>query len=103
MSFLKETDYHGSRRYDGPGSTHVLLDHLRLRLSLGFAWAGLKVEKWLRLGAASPRTASLIDHGHKHFSSLGERPRAVPARRPITEIFPIPASVDRPRKPLKED
>lgn len=103
MSFLKETDYHGSRRYDGAQSAHVILDHLRLRLSLLFAWVGLQVEKWLRFGAGSPRTASIIDHGNKHFSSLGGRPRAVPARRPITDIFPIPASIDRPRNQLNDD
>ena len=102
MSFLRETDYHGSRRYDGPRPAYLILDHLRLRLSLIVAWAGLQVEKWLHLGARPLRTSSLIDHGEKHFSLLGARPRAARPRRPITDIFPIPVSIDRPRKSLND-
>jgi hypothetical protein len=102
MSFLRETDYHGSRRYDGPRPAHLILDHLRLRLSLIAAWVGLQVEKWLHLGATPLRTSSLIDHGEKHFSLLGARPRPARARPPITDIFPIPDSIDRPRNRLND-
>ena len=102
MSFLRETDYHGSRRYDGPQSANLVFDHLRLRVSLIVAHVGLQIEKLRQFGVAPLRTAALIDHGEKHFSLLGARPRAVRARRPITDIFPIPVSIDCPRKGLND-
>jgi hypothetical protein len=100
MSFLRETDYHGSRRYDGAQSARTILDHLRLRVSLIVAYVGLQIEKLRHLGVSPLRPSALIDHGEKHFSLLGARPRAARPRRPITDIFPIPVSIDRPRKSL---
>ena len=102
MSFIRETDYHGSRRYDGAQSANLILDHLRLRVSLIVAYVGVQIQKMLHFGVAPLRTSSLIDHGEKHFASLGVRPRAVRMRRSITDIFPIPASIDRPRKSLND-
>lgn len=91
MSFLKETDYHGSRSYDGEQPAEGFIHHFRLRASLTFAWIRLQIEKFIALTAAPLRT-SLVHHGEKHFTVLGSRQRAVPARRPITDIFPVPDS-----------
>ena len=102
MSFLKETDYHGSRRYDGQESARIALEALRLRVSLIVGWAALQTRKFLHLGARPPRTSSLVDHGEKHFTLLGARPQPIPARRQITEIFPIPSSIDRPRSGVND-
>jgi hypothetical protein len=103
MSFLKETDYHGSRRYGGAQPAHRILDDVRLRVALIVAYVRLNIERLLRFRAAPDRTFSLIDHGEKHFSLLGARPRAVRPRRPITDMFPIPDSIDRPRKSSNDD
>jgi hypothetical protein len=96
MLFARETDYHGSRRYEGAQSVPALAEHLRLRVTLTFAWAGLLIRNLLRFGAGSPRTSTIVDHGEKHFTLLGVRPPAVPARS-ISDIFPIPAPSNRPR------
>ncbi len=97
MSFLKETDYHGSRAYDGEPAAEALIDHFRLRVSLTLAWARLQIAKLMRPSVASTRTGttSLVHRGEKHFTLLGARPRTLPAHRRITEIFPIAVSGSR--------
>jgi hypothetical protein len=95
MSFLKETDYSGSRTYDGQPSARVLISHFRLRVALTFAWARLKIERFIRLGVASMRPSVPVQHG---FTLLGAKRRSLPIRRPITDVFPIPNSDDRRRK-----
>ena len=95
MSFLKETDYSGSRSYEREPTARAVIDQFLLRLSLTFAWTRLQIEKILCAGVAPLRTSSLIDHGDKHFTVLGSTQKSLPARRRITEIFPIAESDER--------
>jgi hypothetical protein len=92
MSFLKDTNYHGGRAYAGERAWESI-EHFHLRTSLTWAWIKLKIEKLLRLRAAPLRPSSLIHGGEKHFTLLGNRQ---PARRPISDIFPISNRNDRP-------
>lgn len=96
MSFLKETDYHGSHAYDGEGAARTLVEHFGQRASLTFAWMKLQIESLVRRIAA-PTTSSLVDHGEKHFTLLGNKQRVIPVRRPITDIFPIANCNEPPR------
>jgi hypothetical protein len=80
MSFLKETDYHGSRTYGGEPATEAQLDY-RLRLSVAFAWVGLQMKKLMRLGATPTRSLSLVHDGEKRFTLLGATPRVLPKHR----------------------
>ena len=98
MSFLKETEFSGRRTYEREAATHVVADDFRLRVSLTFAWARLQVEKFMRLWVAPRQASSLVHHGEKHFTLLGTRRPALPARRPITDVFPLSPSNGRPRK-----
>jgi hypothetical protein len=95
MSFLKDTDYSGSRTYDGEPAARVLIDHFRLRVALTFAWARLKIEKFMQLIAGPTSPPAPTPRG---FSMLGAKQQALPPRRRITDVFPIPNSDDRPRK-----
>lgn len=95
MSFFKETDYHGSRTYDVDPAAYVFIDHLRLRVSLTFAWVRLKIERFIRLGVAPTPTSSLIHRGQKHFTLLGTKDQPRPARPPISEIFSLSDLNDR--------
>jgi hypothetical protein len=97
MSFLKETNYRGGRTYDGEGAQNSV-DYFRLRVSLTIAWVRLKIEKLLHLRAAPSPISSHVHLGGKHFTVLGSRRRPLPARRPISDIFPISSSNDRPRR-----
>ncbi len=97
MSFLKETNYRGGRTYDGEGAQNSV-DYFRLRVSLTVAWARLKIEKLLHLRSSLSPISSHVHFGGKNFTVLGSRRRPLPARRPISDIFPISNSNDRPRR-----
>jgi hypothetical protein len=103
MSFFKETDYHGSRTYDVDPAAYLFLDHLRLRLSLTIAWARLKIGKLICRAVDAPQSSSLMYRGEKHFTLLGNRQRALPARPPISEIFSSSDLIDRQRKRVNQD
>ena len=102
MSFFKETDYHGSRTYDADPAACVFVDHLRLRVSLTVAWARLKIGKLMHRAVDAPQSSSLMYRGEKHFTLLGNRQRALPARPPISEIFSSDLN-DRSRKRVNQD
>jgi hypothetical protein len=95
MSFLKDTDYSGSRAYDGEPAARVLIDHFRLRLALTFAWTRLKIEKFMELIAAPTSPSAPTPRG---FSMLGAKQQALPPPRRITDVFPLPNSDDRARR-----
>ena len=62
MSFLKETNYHGSRIYDGDPADQGCMD-FGLRWSLALAWTALQLKKFgrLLLAAGEGRDPVTID------------------------------------------
>jgi hypothetical protein len=95
MSFLKSTDYSGGRTYDGAPAARAVVDHFRLRIALNFAWARLKIARFMRFIAAPTSPSAPTARG---FTMLGSKQPALPPRRRITDIFPIPNSDGLPRK-----
>ena len=88
MSFLKETNYHGSRTYDGDPADQGRMD-FGLRWSLAFAWTALQLKKFGRLLLAAVQPTPRAERG---FTLLGTEQRTVPVHRPISDLFPIGAS-----------
>lgn len=100
MSFLKSTDYSGGRAYDREPAARVLVDHFRLRAALTFGWAKLNLDRFIQFIAAPTKPSPPV---HRGFSVIGAKQKPLPARRPITDVFPIPDSADHPRKTRNRD
>ena len=94
MSFRKETNYHSSRAYGRKPGAEKLVTRLLLRIALPFTWATRQIGKLLHSGVAPMQASS----SERHFAQPATQQRAHPARRTISEIFPIPNSNGRARK-----
>ena len=95
MSFLKETNYHGSRTYDGDPADHDRIDNFSLRWSVAFAWAMLQLKKFVRPTLPARQPTRRGEHG---FSLLGTERHTVPVHTQITDLFPIPKSNEHASK-----
>ena len=111
MSFLKSTDYSGGRTYDGAPAARAVIDHFRLRIALNFAWARLKIARFMRFIAAptSPSaptargftmlwrqaagaSAAPPDHGHISDSQFGRSPSQDAERQPVLSVTGAPVA-----------
>jgi len=94
MSFLNDTNFSGSRRYEAEPASQSTTAFYRLRAGLILAWARQRIGKIFLLIAPPTKTSAPARRG---FTVLGGKQQPVAARRPITDVFPIPTSADRPR------
>jgi len=94
MSFLNNTNFSGSRRYEMEPDSHSTTAFYRQRTGLILAWARQRIGEILRVIAPPTKASAPVRRG---FSVLGAKQEPVAARRPITDVFPIPTSADRPR------
>jgi hypothetical protein len=94
MSFLKDTDYSGSRKYEPDSSNPRGAFNFGLTWSLTVAWAALKLRKFARLALAAVEPTPRADRG---FTLLGAEQRSISRHRPISDLFPVNENVSKIR------
>ena len=95
MTWRRQINYHGSRKYGSPGSTETAAGRIKQIADFCVVWAKQQLRMMLRFGIPpAAETRSLLTRNQRGFSLLGANRGA----RPRQDDCPFPQAPARNRR-----